>query len=181
MEPPPPLLLDLTDDQEAVTSTVNNDDTPCSESNNDSTTTGLCENQRDMIQSSCVSQSTASVGETDINSHVKSSTNSDSEGTKTKQPSSKSESDNKASSTIPSPNGKTDASTSQHDKHRSANDENSETNSNDGTVIIKRSKFEIKAKQYLRELQNSETDEHTENVKRLEELQNGLNENDKVK
>ena len=48
------------------------------------------------------------------------------------------------------------------------------------TTVIARNKIESKAKRYLQELQDSETDEQTENLKRLTELEESLHKNDKV-
>ena len=56
-----------------------------------------------------------------------------------------------------------------------------ESESNQEIIIIKRNKTETIAKQYLQELHDSETDEQSENMRRLTELENSLNETDKTK
>ena len=72
-----------------------------------------------------------------------------------------------------------------HDKGKKTSSEKSghsnESESNQEIIIIKRNKTETVAKQYLQELHDSETDEQSENMRRLTELENSLNETDKTK
>ena len=183
MEPPPPVVVDLTPE---VTSTVNNGDAPKTETDNNSRKLGVSEKRRsDVIQSSCISQSTGSAGEIDINAHenVCTRTSYGSQRTNTQQSVSGS-AENDSMATPSTLSSKSSITAMQIDRQctqkKTSNNKSSGTDSTGDTVIIKRNKIESKAKQYLKELQDSETDEQAENVKRLAELECTLNGNEKV-
>ena len=166
---PPSSILDLT---QQVTSTVNSDDAGDAQHSYDTS------KKLDVIQSSDVSQSTdnndESSGQPNSSTHT-ASASKDAESVASDKEYLDFET-MVASATL-STEERQMGDTDKGNKKEHSN----ESECNQEIVIIKRNKTETKAKQYLQELHDSETDEQGENMKRLTELEDALKETDKTK